>query len=126
MERRMRGNPHVRCEWGEKLEIISKAYLSISNKSQYTLVKLLASRLQNLCVVGDSDQSIYRWRGADISNILSFEKDYPNANVILLEQNYRSTKRILLAANKVIANNMNRKAKNLWTDNPEGNKIQYF
>jgi len=126
MERRMRGNSHVRCEWGEKLEMISKVYLSISNKSQYLLVKLLASRFQNLCVVGDSDQSIYRWRGADITNILSFEKDYPSARVILLEQNYRSTKSILEAANKVIANNANRKVKNLWTDNPEGNKIHYY
>jgi DNA helicase-2/ATP-dependent DNA helicase PcrA len=97
-----------------------------TNKAQYLLVKLLASRFKNLCVVGDSDQSIYRWRGADIANILSFEKDYPNATVILLEQNYRSTKRILLAANKVIANNMNRKAKNLWTENQEGNKIVYY
>lgn len=68
----------------------------------------------------------YRWRGADIANILSFEKDYPRARVILLEQNYRSTKNILQAANKVIANNMNRKEKNLWTDNPEGNKIYYY
>lgn len=71
---------------GEKLEMTSKAHLSISNKSQYTLVKLLASRFQNLCVVGDNDQSIYRWRGADIANILSFEKDYPNAKVILLDK----------------------------------------
>jgi DNA helicase-2/ATP-dependent DNA helicase PcrA len=92
----------------------------------YLLVKQLASRFKNLCVVGDSDQSIYRWRGADIANILSFEKDYPNATVILLEQNYRSTKRILLAANKVIQNNLNRKAKNLWTENPEGNKLVYY
>ena len=90
------------------------------------LVKLLASRFQNICVVGDSDQSIYRWRGADIANILSFEKDYPSAEVILLEQNYRSTKRILEAANKVIANNTSRKDKNLWTENFEGNKIVYF
>ena len=90
------------------------------------LVKLLASRFQNICVVGDSDQSIYRWRGADIGNILSFEKDYPSAEVILLEQNYRSTKRILEAANKVISNNTGRKDKNLWTENSEGNKIVYF
>lgn len=90
------------------------------------LVKMLAMRFQNLCVVGDSDQSIYKWRGADIANILSFEKDYPRATVILLEQNYRSTKKILLAANKVIENNMNRKAKNLWTENPEGNKLVYY
>ena len=90
------------------------------------LVKFLAARFKNLCVVGDSDQSIYRWRGADIANILSFEKDYPNAQVILLEQNYRSTKRILLAANEVIGRNTNRKPKNLWTENQEGNKIFYY
>lgn len=122
----MRGNSHVRCEWGEKLEITSKAYLSISNRAQYMLIKMLAARFQNICVVGDSDQSIYRWRGADISNILSFEKDYPSAKVILLEQNYRSTKRILQAANEVIKNNINRKPKNLWTENAEGQKIVYY
>lgn len=97
-----------------------------TNRAQYMLVKMLAARFKNLCVVGDSDQSIYRWRGADIANILSFEKDYSNANMIFLEQNYRSTKRILEAANEVIANNSNRKPKNLWTDNAEGNKIQYY
>lgn len=86
----------------------------------------MAQRFENICVVGDSDQSIYRWRGADIANILSFEKDYPNASVILLEQNYRSTKRILNAANEVIQNNSNRKPKNLWTENDEGAKISYF
>ncbi len=126
MERRMRGNSHVRCEWGEKLEIISKAYLSISNKAQYILVNMLSAKLRNLCVVGDSDQSIYAWRGADIQNILSFENDYPDAEVIMLEQNYRSTKRILAAANDVIENNMNRKPKKLWTENVTGEKIQYF
>lgn len=86
----------------------------------------MAQRFQNICVVGDSDQSIYRWRGANIANILSFEKDYPNASVILLEQNYRSTKRILNAANEVIKNNSNRKPKKLWTENDEGAKISYF
>ncbi|WP_373288503.1 DNA helicase PcrA [Lentibacillus kapialis] len=97
-----------------------------TNHAQYYLVKQLANRYQNLCVVGDSDQSIYRWRGADIANILSFEEDYPSARVIYLEQNYRSTKSILDAANKVIGNNSGRKPKNLWTENDDGNKIHYF
>jgi DNA helicase II / ATP-dependent DNA helicase PcrA len=118
--------PEVLEYYQRKFQYIHVDEYQDTNRAQYLLVKLLANRFQNLCVVGDSDQSIYRWRGADIANILSFEKDYPNATVILLEQNYRSTKRILLAANKVIENNMNRKAKNLWTENPEGNKLVYY
>ena len=97
-----------------------------TNHAQYTLVNLLAGRFRNLCVVGDADQSIYGWRGADMQNILDFEKDYPDASVILLEQNYRSTKTILDAANQVIENNTNRKPKNLWTENQEGAKITYY
>ncbi|GAB3043068.1 DNA helicase PcrA [Virgibacillus ainsalahensis] len=97
-----------------------------TNHAQYFLVKQLASRYQNLCVVGDSDQSIYRWRGADITNILSFEKDYPSSRTVFLEQNYRSTKSILTAANKVIGNNSGRKPKNLWTENPDGKNIHYY
>lgn len=97
-----------------------------TNHAQYFLVKQMASRYKNLCVVGDSDQSIYRWRGADITNILNFEKDYPDARVILLEQNYRSTKSILQAANEVIGNNTGRRPKNLWTDNAHGDKIYYY
>jgi len=97
-----------------------------TNHAQYQLVKQLASRFQNLCVVGDSDQSIYRWRGADIGNILSFEKDYPAAKVVFLEQNYRSTKSILQAANKVIERNPGRKPKNLWTENEDGQKLNYY
>ncbi|MEF2290693.1 DNA helicase PcrA [Virgibacillus dokdonensis] len=97
-----------------------------TNHAQYALVKMLASRYQNLCVVGDSDQSIYRWRGAEIANILTFEKDYPTSRTIMLEQNYRSTKSILAAANHVIDNNTSRKPKKLWTENEEGKQIHYF
>jgi DNA helicase-2/ATP-dependent DNA helicase PcrA len=118
--------PDVLEYYQRKFQYIHVDEYQDTNKAQYLLVKLLATRFKNLCVVGDSDQSIYKWRGADIANILSFEKDYPNAKVILLEQNYRSTKRILLAANEVIAKNRNRKPKNLWTENPEGNKIVYY
>ncbi|MBU8880293.1 DNA helicase PcrA [Bacillus sp. FJAT-29790] len=118
--------PEVLEYYQRKFQYIHVDEYQDTNKAQYMLVKLLANRFKNLCVVGDSDQSIYRWRGADIANILSFEKDYPSAQVILLEQNYRSTKRILLAANEVIARNMSRKPKNLWTENPEGSKIFYY
>ncbi|WP_164670132.1 DNA helicase PcrA [Virgibacillus doumboii] len=97
-----------------------------TNHAQYYLVKQLANRFQNLCVVGDSDQSIYAWRGADITNILSFEEDYPTARTVFLEQNYRSTKAILKAANSVIENNTGRKPKNLWTENDDGRNIHYF
>lgn len=97
-----------------------------TNKAQYMLIKLLANKFKNLCVVGDSDQSIYGWRGADIQNILSFEEDYPDAKTIFLEQNYRSTKTILNAANEVIKNNTERKPKGLWTANTGGDKINYY
>lgn len=96
-----------------------------TNRSQYELIRLFTSLHDNICVVGDSDQSIYSWRGADISNILNFEKDYKNAKVILLEQNYRSTTNILDAANDLIRNNSERKEKNLWTDKKDGHKIVY-
>ena len=97
-----------------------------TNRAQYELVRLLTSRSRNLCVVGDDDQSIYGWRGADIRNILDFEKDYPDAAVIRLEQNYRSTSNILDAANQVIANNTDRKDKKLWTEHEEGEKIRVY
>ncbi len=118
--------PEVLTYYQRKFQYIHVDEYQDTNRAQYMLVKLMAQRFQNLCVVGDSDQSIYRWRGADIANILSFEKDYPRSEVILLEQNYRSTKRILFAANEVIKNNLNRRDKNLWTENPEGNKIFYY
>ena len=95
-----------------------------TNQVQYEFVRLLAGKSKNLCVVGDDDQSIYKFRGATIENIMSFEQSYPNAKVIRLEQNYRSTKNILNAANAVISNNEERKGKTLWTENPEGDKIQ--
>lgn len=94
--------PEVLEFYQRKFQYIHVDEYQDTNKAQYLLVKHLASRFKNLCVVGDSDQSIYRWRGADISNILSFEKDYENAQVILLEQNYRSSQNILNAANAVI------------------------
>ncbi len=97
-----------------------------TNRSQYELMKLLTEVRNNICVVGDEDQSIYGWRGADIRNILDFEKDYPNTVVIRLEQNYRSTKNILEAAGAVVANNKERKGKHLWTDSSDGSKVGYY
>ena len=96
-----------------------------TNTAQFKFISLLAQRYQNLCVVGDDDQSIYKFRGANIGNILGFEHVFPDARVIRLEQNYRSTKNILNAANQVIANNTERKAKNLWTENEEGSKVHF-
>lgn len=118
--------PEVLEFYQRKFQYIHVDEYQDTNKAQYMLVKMMSERFKNICVVGDSDQSIYRWRGADITNILSFEKDYPNAAVILLEQNYRSTKTILHAANKVIENNLNRRPKKLWTENEEGPKICYY
>ncbi|MEG0895762.1 MAG: UvrD-helicase domain-containing protein, partial [Oscillospiraceae bacterium] len=97
-----------------------------TNHAQYMLVSLLSGKYKNLCVVGDDDQSIYKFRGATIENILSFEKEFKDAKVIRLEQNYRSTQNILDAANSVIKNNTARKGKNLWTDNGEGDKIVFY
>ena len=115
--------PEVLEYYQRKFQYIHVDEYQDTNKAQYVLVNMLAEKYKNICVVGDSDQSIYRWRGADIANILSFEQDYPTAAVILLEQNYSSTKTILEAANKVIENNSKRKPKKLWTENDEGCKI---
>ncbi|WLD93745.1 DNA helicase PcrA [Alkalihalobacillus sp. AL-G] len=118
--------PEVLEHYQRKFQYIHVDEYQDTNRAQYVLVNLLADRFRNLCVVGDSDQSIYKWRGADIANILSFEQDYSDAEVILLEQNYRSTKRILQAANEVIQNNTGRKPKNLWTENTDGQNIHYY
>ncbi len=119
-------SPETLSYYQNKFQYIHVDEYQDTNHAQYTLVNLLAKRFNNLCVVGDADQSIYGWRGADMQNILDFEKDYPDAKTILLEQNYRSTKNILKAANSVIARNDNRKDKNLWTDNAQGEKIIHF
>ncbi|TDQ34162.1 DNA helicase PcrA [Aureibacillus halotolerans] len=118
--------PEVLEFYQKKFRYIHVDEYQDTNHAQYTLVNLLAAASRQLCVVGDSDQSIYKWRGADIANILSFEKDYPEASVIMLEQNYRSTESILNAANGVITQNSNRKPKELWTDNKGGAPITYY
>lgn len=119
-------NPDVLTYYQQRYQYIHVDEYQDTNHAQYQLVKLLASRFKNICVVGDADQSIYGWRGADMQNILDFEKDYPEAKVVLLEENYRSTKTILQAANDVIKNNRNRRPKNLWTQNADGEDIVYY
>ena len=121
--RLLKDDPDTLSYYQNKFHYIHVDEYQDTNHAQYTLVNMLAARFKNLCVVGDADQSIYGWRGADMQNILDFEKDYPNAVVILLEQNYRSTKTILSAANSVIKNNRNRREKQLWTENNDGEKI---
>lgn len=119
-------NPEILQYYQRKFHYIHVDEYQDTNHAQYTLVNLLAAGFRNLCVVGDADQSIYGWRGADMQNILDFEKDYSDAQTILLEQNYRSTKNILSAANQVIGHNQNRKEKKLWTENDQGDKITYY
>ena len=119
-------NPDVLTYYQQRYQYVHVDEYQDTNHAQYQLVKLLASRFKNICVVGDADQSIYGWRGADMQNILDFEKDYPEAKVVLLEENYRSTKTILQAANEVIRNNRNRHPKNLWTQNEDGEEIVYY
>lgn len=119
-------NPEILEKYQERFKYILIDEYQDTNMAQYKLTKLLAAKYKNLCVVGDADQSIYGFRGANMQNILDFEKDYPNATVIKLEQNYRSTKNILAAANGVIENNVNRKEKTLWTENETGGKINFI
>ena len=118
--------PEVLEKWQRRATHLLVDEYQDTNRVQYLIVKTLAARSGNLCVVGDEDQSIYRWRGADIRNILDFERDYPAAQIFKLEQNYRSTKTILAAAGGVIRNNTERKIKNLWTENGAGEPVTYY
>lgn len=118
-------HPDVLASYQEMFKYIFIDEYQDTNEAQYTLSKMISAKYKNICVVGDDAQSIYSWRGANFKNILNFEKDYKDAKVILLEQNYRSTKTILNAANSVIKNNVQKKDKNLWTENEEGEKIKY-
>ena len=122
----LQSNEAVLDKYSKRFRYVMIDEYQDTNHAQYLLAKLLASHWKNIAVVGDADQSIYAWRGADIQNILDFEKDYPNCTSIKLEQNYRSTKIILDAANAVIENNEGRPKKNLWTDKTEGAKIHHF
>jgi len=118
-------HPAILKHYQERFQWILVDEYQDTNPIQYRLVRLLAGERMNLCVVGDDDQSIYRWRGADIRNILDFEKDFPGVMVVKLEQNYRSTQTILTAAGKVVEKNRGRKGKTLWTENPSGDRIMH-
>lgn len=118
-------HPNILQDYQERFQYILVDEYQDTNMAQYLLIKMISARYKNVCVVGDNDQSIYSFRGANYRNILNFEKDYKNPKVIMLEENYRSTKNILNAANGVIQNNKERKDKNLWTHNEEGDKVVY-
>ena len=121
-----REKPNILEKYQDRYQYVLIDEYQDTNEAQYKLSRMISMKYNNICVVGDESQAIYSWRGANYKNILNFEKDYKNAEVILLEKNYRSTKTILNAANSVIKNNTERKDKNLWTDNEEGDKIHYY
>jgi ATP-dependent DNA helicase UvrD/PcrA len=124
--RLLRDVPEIREKFNNKFRYILVDEYQDTNSLQFALIGLLTERTQNIAVVGDEDQSIYKWRGADITNILNFEKHFPNTKTIRLEQNYRSTQTILDVAGAVVKNNVERKGKNLWTSNPKGERVRYF
>jgi DNA helicase-2/ATP-dependent DNA helicase PcrA len=124
--RLLRKNKEVRDHYNDKFRYILVDEYQDTNSLQFALIRFLTEKQQNVCVVGDEDQSIYKWRGADISNILNFEQHYPEAKSIRLEQNYRSTQNILDTAGAVVKLNTERKGKNLWTSNPAGERIRYY
>lgn len=121
----LKNNPAILAKYQEHFKYLMVDEYQDTNRAQYLLVNILAKKYQNICVVGDEDQSIYKWRGADIKNILDFQKDYPQALMVKLEQNYRSTQTIISAASAVIKNNKSRYDKTLWTDNEAGEKIRW-
>jgi DNA helicase-2/ATP-dependent DNA helicase PcrA len=116
----------IRKRWQDRYHYILIDEYQDTNHAQYLMAKYIAGKRQNICAVGDADQSIYSWRGADIRNIMDFRKDYPSARIIKLEQNYRSTQAILNAANEVIKNNADRPSKRLWTENTAGNRLKHY
>ncbi len=122
----LENNPQIRSKYQERWKYVHIDEYQDTNKVQYVMAKYLVGIEQNLAVVGDIDQNIYTWRGADIKNILNFEQDYPGAKVVLLEQNYRSTQNILSVANSIISKNIHRREKNLFTENGEGEKISTY
>src|SRR6059058_3512934 len=124
--RLLKAVPAVREYYNRRFQYILIDEYQDTNRPQYELMRLLAGSRHNVCAVGDEDQSIYSWRGADIRNILEFEKDFPEAKIIRLEQNYRSTQNILQGASAVVANNVRRKGKNLWTSRQGGAKIGFY
>ena len=124
--RLVKSAPHVREYYNKRFQYLLIDEYQDTNRPQYELMRMLAGERHNVCAVGDEDQSIYSWRGADIRNILEFEQDFPEAKIIRLEQNYRSTQNILQAASAVVANNVRRKGKNLWTSRQGGTKIGYY
>jgi DNA helicase-2/ATP-dependent DNA helicase PcrA len=124
--RLLKSAAHVRDYYNQRFQFILVDEYQDTNRPQYELMRLLAGTQHNVCAVGDEDQSIYSWRGADIRNILEFEKDFPEAKIVRLEQNYRSTQNILQAASAVVANNVRRKGKNLWTSRQGGTKLGYY
>src|SRR2546421_329393 len=124
--RLLRDVPEVRDRYNDRFRYLLVDEYQDTNQLQFALIRLLTERQQNICVVGDPDQSIYRWRGADIKNILKFEEHFPSAKVIRLEENYRSTQNILDVASGVIKHNLERKEKALWTENPSGELIRYY
>jgi DNA helicase II / ATP-dependent DNA helicase PcrA len=124
--RLLKAVPEVREHYNRRFQYVMIDEYQDTNRPQYELMRLLAGSHHNICAVGDEDQSIYSWRGADIRNILEFEQDFPEAKIVRLEQNYRSTQNILAAASAVVANNTKRKGKNLWTDRKGGAKIGYY